>query len=147
MAFVHIRSLFNYDRDEASNASALVCDEPTLAQQHFKEQCDINRIVKQYAATGTVPGNVRMPLQEDFVGITDYHTAMNAVRRGEEAFSALQPHVRERFKNDPAQFVEFCLNPDNKAEAEKLGLVDPRVFPVDNDPSPTAKPVPEGGAQ
>lgn len=147
MAFVHVRSLFNYDRDEASNASAIVCDEPTLAQQHFKDQCDINRIVKQYAATGEVPANTRMPLPDDFVGITDYHTAMNAVRRGEEAFNALPALLRERFKNDPAEFVDFCLNPDNKAEAAKLGLVDQRVFPVDNAISPTAKPVPEGDAQ
>jgi phage internal scaffolding protein len=142
-----VRSMFNYDRDEASNASAIICDEPTLAQQHFKEQCDINRIVKQYAATGEVPGNARMPLPEDFVGVTDYHSAMNAVRRGEEAFAALPAFTRDRFKNDPALFVDFCLDPQNRAEAEKLGLVISRQVRENVPVSPTPKGVPEGDAQ
>ena len=142
-----VRSMFNYDRNEASNASAIICDEPTLAQQHFKDQCDINRIVKQYAATGEVPGNARMPLPDDFVGVTDYHSAMNAVRRGEEAFAALPAFTRDRFKNDPALFVDFCLDPQNRAEAEKLGLVISRQVSENVLVSPTPKGVPEGDAQ
>lgn len=142
-----VRSMFNYDRNEASNASAIIFNEPTLAQQHFKEQCDINRIVKQYAATGEVPGNARMPLPEDFVGVTDYHSAMNAVRRGEEAFAALPAFTRDRFKNDPALFVDFCLDPQNRAEAEKLGLVISRQVSENVPVSPTPKGVPEGDAQ
>ena len=103
--------------------------------------------VKQYAATGEVPGNARMPLPEDFVGVTDYHSAMNAVRRGEEAFAALPAFTRDRFKNDPALFVDFCLDPQNRAEAEKLGLVISRQVRENVPVSPTPKGVPEGDAQ
>lgn len=121
------RSAFNYDRNEASNSSALAFPEETLAQQHFKEQCDINRIVAQYAKTGLVPQSTATPMAEDFVGITDYHTAMNAIRRGDEAFSALSADVREKFKNDAGRFVDFCLDPANLDEVIALGLAPQRA--------------------
>lgn len=121
------RSPFNYDRNEASNESAVAFPEETLAQQHFKEQCDINRIVAQYAKTGLVPQSAATPMAEDFVGITDYHTAMNAIRRGDEAFSSLSADVREKFKNDAGRFVDFCLDPENLDEVIALGLAPQRA--------------------
>lgn len=121
------RSPFNYDRNEASNESAVVFPEETLAQQHFKEQCDINRIVAQYVKTGLAPQSVATPMAEDFVGITDYHTAMNAIRRGDEAFSSLSADVREKFKNDPGRFVDFCLDPENLDEVIAFGLAPQRA--------------------
>lgn len=121
------RSPFNYDRNEASNESAVVFPEETLAQQHFKEQCDINRIVAQYAKTGLVPQSTATPMAEDFVGITDYHTAMNAIRRGNEAFSTLNADVREKFQNDAGRFVDFCLDPGNLDEVIALGLAPQRA--------------------
>lgn len=121
------RSPFNYDRNEASNQSAVAFPEETLAQQHFKEQCDINRIVAQYAKTGLVPQSPATPMAEDFVGITDYHTAMNVIRRGDEAFSSLSADVREKFKNDAGRFVDFCLDPDNLDEVIALGLAPQRA--------------------
>ena len=121
------RSPFNYDRNKASNMSAVAFPEETLAQQHFKEQCDINRIVAQYAKTGLVPQSAATPMAEDFVGITDYHTAMNAIRRGDEAFSTLSADVREKFKNDAGRFVDFCLDPGNLDEVIALGLAPQRA--------------------
>ena len=121
------RSPFNYDRNESSNESAVAFPEETLAQQHFKEQCDINRIVAQYAKTGLVPQSAATPMAEDFVGITDYHTAMNAIRRGDEAFSSLSADVREKFKNDAGRFVDFCLDPENLDEVIALGLAPQRA--------------------
>jgi len=130
-----IRTPFNYDRNEASNISAVAFPEETLAQQHFKEHCDINRIVAQYAKTGLVPQSAATPMAEDFVGITDYHTAMNAIRRGDEAFSTLSADVREKFKNDAGRFVDFCLDPDNLDEVIALGLA-PQRAAVEAAPQP-----------
>jgi phage internal scaffolding protein len=129
------RSPFNYDRNEASNLSAVAFPEETLAQQHFKEHCDINRIVAQYAKTGLVPQSAATPMAEDFVGITDYHTAMNVIRRGDEAFSSLSADVREKFKNDAGRFVDFCLDPENLDEVIALGLA-PQRAAVEASPQP-----------
>ncbi|AXL14504.1 internal scaffolding protein [Microviridae sp.] len=122
-----IRTPFNYDRNDASKQSAKMFPQETLAQQNFRDQCDINRIVKQYGVTGQVPVTLRTPIQEDFVAVTDYHTAMTAVRKGQESFNALPADVRYRFKNDPGRFVDFCLDPANLDEAIKLGLAPERL--------------------
>ena len=142
MKKVFVRDPFNYDADEASLKSGFECVEPTLAQQQFLEETDINEIVRRFGVTGQVPVTMRMPMAEDFVGITDYHTAMNAVRAGQESFDALPAELRERFENDPGKFVEFCLDPKNKDEAVELGLAVPS--PV---VSPTPQERPEGAAQ
>ena len=121
------RTPFNYDRNEASRLGAKMFPKETLAQQNFRDQCDINRIVKQYGVTGQVPVTLRTPIQEDFVAVTDYHTAMTAVRKGQESFESLPAEVRYRFKNDPGRFVDFCLDPANLDEAIKLGLAPERL--------------------
>lgn len=139
-----IRSNYNYDQQEASEASGVICAEPTLTQQSFKDQQDINRIVKQYAKTGVAVQTTRKPMAEDFVGITDYHSAMNAIRAGDEAFEALPSNIRERFNNDPAEFVDFCLDEANNEEAAKLGLAYRKFEELE---TPTAQPVGEPDAQ
>ena len=45
-SFVFLRTPYNYDVNEASDASSLVCDDPSLAQQHARDECDINTIVR-----------------------------------------------------------------------------------------------------
>lgn len=139
-----IRSAYNYDVDEASLAAGSVNLEETRTQQHFKDQCDINRIVKTYAKTGLVPGNPRIPLEEDFHGIIDFHTAMNAVRQGEEAFMELPAELRSRFHNDPQEYVEFCLDKENFDELVEMGLAHK---PVNFDQPLVKELVAEGDAQ
>lgn len=140
-----LRSSFNYDRDAASNESALICLDPTRTQQQFKDETDINTIVERFGLTGELPDNVRMPQYADYGDIVDYHTAMNAVALANESFDMLPAKVRSRFHNDPSEFVDFCLDDNNRAEAIKLGLVDPEVLkrttsPAEYSPSETKAP-------
>jgi phage internal scaffolding protein len=122
-ATVFLRTQFNYDHNAASNASGLVCEEPTRAQQHHKDECDINVILERFGKTGQVPVNAISGNYGDFSGVHDYHTAMNALIAAESEFGALPAQIRNRFANDPANLVQVLDNPDNRAEAEKLGLV------------------------
>jgi phage internal scaffolding protein len=48
---------------------------------------------------------------------------MNALIAAESEFAALPAQLRNKFGNDPANLVQFLDNPENRAEAEKLGLV------------------------
>lgn len=139
-----VRSPYNYDVNKASIDAGTNNEEETRTQQHFKDQCDINRIVNTYAKTGLVPGNPRLPLEQDFYGITDFHTAMNAVRQGEEAFMELPAELRRRFHNDPQEYVEFCLDEKNFDELVEMGLAHK---PVKLEQPTVEKPVAEGQAQ
>jgi phage internal scaffolding protein len=118
-----LRTPFNYDTDAASNESGLHCEDASLAQQHFKDECDINNILRQFNITGLLPEAPVSPRYGDFTGISDYHSALNQVIAAEDEFMSLPATIRARFENDPAQLIEFLDNEQNYDEAEKLGLV------------------------
>lgn len=134
-----LRSAHNYDRNEASDESGLRCLDKTRAQQNFKDECDINTIVRRFGLTGMAPTGVRMPTYGDFTGVTDFHTAANAIAQAREAFDQMPSSVRTRFRNDPAAFVDFCSKEENREEAVKLGLVPPPRAP---EPAPEPSPAP-----
>lgn len=134
-----LRTPYNYDTNEASDQSGLVCPEESLAQQHAKEESDINTIVRRFGLTGELPNNVRVPQYGDFTAATDYHTSMNAVLAANSAFMQLPADVRTRFNNDPGAFVDFCADEKNRDEAKKLGLI------VGSYDEPVTNPAPEGG--
>ena len=128
-----LRTPYNYDTNAASNESGVACEEPSLAQQHFKDECDINNILRQFNITGLLPESPLSPRYGDFSGITDYHTALNAVISAESEFERLPAQIRARFDNDPEQLINFISDENNRAEAEKLGLVDRKAS--ENEPS------------
>lgn len=121
---VFLRTPYNYDTDAASNESGLACEEPSLAQQHFKDECDINNILRQFNITGLLPESPLSPRYGDFTGISDYHTALNRVISAQNEFDALPAQIRARFDNDPANLIEFLNDEANRPEAEELGLVE-----------------------
>lgn len=105
--------------------SDLECKDPSLAQQSFKDDADINVLLERFKVTGVMPQGVRVPTYGDFSGVQDYRSAMEAIRRAENAFMDMPAHVRSRFQNDPQKFMEFFSDPKNRDEAVKLGLVLP----------------------
>jgi phage internal scaffolding protein len=122
---VFLRTAYNYDTNAASNESGLACQEPTRAQQHHKDECDINVIVKRFGITGKMPINQSEARYGDFTDADDYHTALNKIIAAEDDFMALPADIRASFDNNPADLIQFLNNPANKTEAEKLGLLKP----------------------
>lgn len=119
-----VRSAYNYDMLEASTESGLLCEDPSLAVQASRDEVDINTIVRRFGLTGQLPDEVALPQYGDFMGISDYQTALNAVLAADEQFMALPAELRNRFGNSAHAFVEFCSDPGkNGAEMLKLGLL------------------------
>lgn len=142
-----VRNPHNYDVDEASMASGLVCEDPSLAKQSFAEEADINTIVRRFGLTGQLPVGVRAPTYGDFTGIDNYHEAANAIAAANEAFERMPAEVRARFENDPGKFVDFCSEPENAEEALKLGLVLPKAAALASDAvAVSGAPVGDSGA-
>lgn len=123
MKTIFLRTPYNYDMNKAGDESGLHCKDDSRTKQSFAEEADINTIVRRFHISGELPTNVRMPTYADFGEVFDFQTAMNAIREAQESFMAMPAHVRARFHNDPAEFVDFCSNQANRAEAEKLGLI------------------------
>ncbi|AXH75296.1 MAG: internal scaffolding protein [Microviridae sp.] len=120
---IFVRSPYNYDVDAASDASGLRCEDPSLAHQSFKEECDINTIVERFGLGYSMPEGLAAPSYGDFTEVRDFQGALNAIATARESFDALPANVRARFQNDPGAFVDFCDDARNRPEAEALGLV------------------------
>lgn len=99
------------------------------AKQSFKDECDINNIMKRYTRTGQVPVGVRVGSYGDFCGPADLLEARELIERADAQFQALPSAVRERFKNSPGLFLEFVQNKGNAKEARELGLLVEEVDP------------------
>lgn len=105
--------------------------EPTLTRQEFKDECDLNIILKKYRDTcgadflekfdGFVSGDFG-----DFSDVVDYRTALHQVNEAKATFDALPAIVRKRFDNDAATFLDFVHDPNNHAELVQMGLAKPR---------------------
>ena len=117
-----------YDNhDVRSTETGLKCLDPSLTQQQFKEESDINTIVDRFMKTGHLPEPASMPQYVDYEGVFDFQSAMNVVRQADENFMRMDAKVRARFHNSPQEFLEFFANPDNSAEAVRLGLAVPQA--------------------
>lgn len=111
-------------KNEKRDPHALYCDDPSLTQQNFAAECDINMIVKRAAAGGELTHvNPRPGQYGDFSNIPDYREAFEVVKRANALFMGMDWQVRERFGNDPQRMVQFLQDPKNRDEAIKLGLV------------------------
>lgn len=99
---------------------------PSLTQQQFKDDADINKITARYIKTnvlGTPGGQPRQPIFGDFTSI-DFQTMQNTIADVEQNFNSLPSRIRNRFKNSPYQLIRFVEQPENRSQAIKLGLVD-----------------------
>ncbi|WNK12490.1 MAG: internal scaffolding protein [Microvirus sp.] len=109
-----------------SNATALACPaDENMTQQQFRDEADINTIVRRFGLTGELPADQRAPIFGDFTNVTDFQTAMNAVRKAQEGFDDLPANLRARFNNDPQRMLEFVEDNNNRDEALKLGIIAP----------------------
>jgi len=121
------------DFESMSNETALVCLDPSLTQQQFRDESDINNIVDRFMKTGHLPDPVSMPQYLDYEGVFDFQSAMNVVRQADENFMRMDAKVRSRFHNSPQEFLEFFADPANTEEAVRLGLAVPKPKDVPSD--------------
>jgi phage internal scaffolding protein len=114
-------------------------------RQEFRDECDINVIMRRYQSTGELPvlnqGNAQFL---DVSASLTFQESMNFIADAQSMFNELPSAVRDRFYNDPAQFLDFCSNDDNRTQLAEMGLLSPEatrelLFPS-SPPLPTASP-------
>ena len=147
MKSIFFRTPYNYDTMKASDDSGLKCEDPTLTQQSFREDSDINVILERFNITGELPGSSSEPQYGDFLDSpVDYKSALDVVMTAQSAFNALPARLRSRFDNEPSKFVDFVSDDRNRAEAIELGLLDvSSVQPSDSAPAAGAPTAQAGG--
>lgn len=95
----------------------------TMTQQHFLEECDINSIMAKYKSTGIFTHVQAAAAQfGDFSAVPSYQDGLNYIMEAQDLFDSLPARVRERFGNDPGQFIKFATDGKNIKELRELGL-------------------------
>lgn len=108
-------------------------DEPSMTKQSFKDECDVNVIMKRFERTGILPTPIGGEPRYLDVSAVDYVEAMREVANARTLFEELPARLRDRFENDPQRMLEFLEDPKNVEEGRELGLLrpkEPEVAPV-----------------
>lgn len=123
--------------------SGLSFEGDSLTQQHFKDDCDVNKIIDRYTRTGVVPAELIQQSEGvygDFSNVGDFLAAQQSVLNARQSFEALPSSIRRRFNDDPAQLIAFMSDENNYDEALSLGLVNKRLDKIDVSPTPITEP-------
>lgn len=107
--------------------------------QSFKDECDINVLMRRYMATGVLPDNINQQ-EARFLECseTDFQSAMQLVAGASSLFNQLPSSIRNRFDNEPALLLSFLSDEVNRSEAEELGLIPKRGSNAPPSPLQTA---------
>lgn len=123
-----IRTAYDGLAKEMSDKTATYVDpdDPSLTKQEFTDECDINLIIARFAQTGEfLHQNSLAPRFGDFTLVPDFQSALNLISDAEASFASLSSKIRDRFANDPANFLEFVSDPANADEMRELGILNP----------------------
>lgn len=130
---MEIRSRYNAGTREGWKSSV-----PSMTQQQFKDEADINYIVSMYDSSGVMPtfhgdGQPAQPVFGDFASLPDNAQEMyNRMIDAKNNFDNLPLEVRKRFNYDPAAFLDFVDNPENLDELVVMGLATKTAASVPN---------------
>lgn len=91
-------------------------------KQAFKDQCDINKMLKKAQQTGSIAHIQKYPelIYGEFDGEFDLLTAHARIQRANEIFGELPSETRKEFDNNALEFVTWANNPENKGKLAEL---------------------------
>lgn len=122
----------NHDTAAEALKGALFCKDESKAQQHMRDETDINVIVGKFRQTGMLPQIPIPPTYQTFGEVFDFQSAMNAIKNAQDSFMALPANIRSRFENDPARFVAYvdhCLEREDLDPLREMGLAVAKAVP------------------
>lgn len=100
--------------------------QPSLTQQQFKDECEIESLLKAHNLSqvmGIMNNHGQQPLYADVSDIPDFHDAQNHVARATEYFEGLPSDVRSRFNNSLSEFLTTLNNPDAREALTDMGVL------------------------
>jgi len=88
----------------------------------------------RYQSTGELPViNQSAPQYLDVSAAADFQTSMEFVAGAQTLFQEMPSAIRNRFGNDPREFLDFCSQEKNRPELAEMGLLKeqtPQLIPT-----------------
>ena len=91
-------------------------------KQSFSEQCEINNIMARHQQGIAITHLNEHGPNYGFATGHDFAESLRIIKTAQDMFDGLPSSIRNRFQNDPAQFLDFVQDADNRKEGEKLGI-------------------------
>lgn len=91
-------------------------------KQSEKDACDINQIMARYIKTGNITHANRYQPEYGYASEFDFRESLQLIQNGQDMFDELPAETRKEFHNNPAEFLEFVQNPENKEKLIEMGL-------------------------
>lgn len=101
-------------------------------KQAFKEQCDINKILKKAQKVGSLSHFEKHGAYYGDFADFDFEEAQFALARATSMFEELPSQVRKDFGNNPGKFFEFVNAPENAGKIRDLlpAIAEPGTHPA-----------------
>ncbi len=117
------KTQFAHDR-----LSGIKFEKPSLTQQSFGYETDINNIVKSMTQPRV---NQNQPLFNTSFDPNLYDNALNVIADAKSKFEQLPSDLRNKFDNDPSKLLKFVSDDSNYEQAVKLGLIEKKIENVE----------------
>lgn len=101
-------------------------------QGQYKNDCDINVIVNTFKRSDDPFPTNRAGASPRYVDLpenTDLQSALQTVADASNAFEALPSHIRERYRNNPVEFLGALRNPSERSFLLDSGVLDLHEMP------------------
>lgn len=115
----HIRSILS----DIARVQVDFTGTQSKTKSEFKDECNINNIVRQCIKTGVMPSGDRQPMFEDFSNVGSYNDAVTQVAEANSTFESLPSEIREKFDHSVQNLIDFIGDEANATEAQELGLL------------------------
>lgn len=112
-------------------------------KQSFRDQCDINKIMDRHLKTGQIAHVNNHQPQYGYATSLDFTQAMRLVTQAQDMFDGLPSTIKDRFNNNPAQFLDFAQDANNADEMQDLGLLPKLDSPGPKEPETPPEDTPE----
>lgn len=101
-------------------------DLESKVQEQFADACQTDTIIRKYNMMGVNPFIAAGGSQYlDTTEIPSFVVAQNSQVKVREYFEGLPSDIRLEFNNDPAQFAEAVLDPQNADYLREIGVLAP----------------------
>lgn len=97
-------------------------NKPSMTEQYFQFECDINNIVNDRVQSSLKPSTQQPIFNAEFKP-NSYNDALNFIADTKSKFEQLPSSLRAEFDNNPQKLIDFVSDDSNRERAVKLGLI------------------------
>lgn len=108
-----------------------VSDKPSLTDESFKQECDIDFIISNFVQRGIEPPEHQVQYGKQFTS-ADFEKSLATITECKSAFECLPAIEKEKFNNSVTNFLDFVSNPANLKVSYEKGYIDPQSVNIED---------------